>query len=500
MLKSSRALVLVLLILLGAALRLLYLGKASPWLDEAITYDRALLSVPQIIEASYGWDIHPPTYYAIMHYMVKLGHSPEALRLFSVICGVLSIPVFYFLTREILRRQREALVATFLLAISAYQIRYAQEARMYTLFFLVSALALLFFYRAFARQQKKDWFLWAGFSVINFYVHYYSLFLVASQVVFYAIHLIRTKTLHQLFKQHRAFVLAALVLLAGCLPAVPLLIQQATAKISSYGVKQPTANPLMFLLVFLKYSFYPNTLANPLWDRGLKYLFGVLIFCGALLAWKERRNAILFLFTLLVVSLTLAWLASHVVFFSLTFRYLYFLSAAMILLLALALTTIADKALAKKKTLALAIVLGAIGLLDSYILVNYYQNPRNADWRTGFARLKQQCQENDAIIPVPGYVTFITRYYLAGDENGKKVLWLHDTTPPALTSLLDQHQGIFVIVTDDMYPPESRKAVEAWLAAYGSLLWEDSHFPGNVIWYATQTSRIGMNKQESPSH
>ncbi|MCG3121287.1 MAG: hypothetical protein ALAOOOJD_04324 [bacterium] len=488
----------LLLIFIGASLRLLYLGKASPWLDETITYDRALAAVPDIIKASYGWDIHPPTYYVILHYMVKLGHSPEALRLFSVICGVLSIPVFYFLAREIFGKPREAIVATLLLTLSAYQIRYAQEARMYTLFFLVSLLAMLFFYRAYKRQQKRDWFWWAGISIINFYVHYFSLFLIASQVVFYLIHLLRAKAVAQLFKQQRAFVVATLVLLVGCLPAVPLLVQQASAKIGSYGVKQPTVNPVMFVLVFLKYSFYPNTLADPLWERGLKYIFTAFMFGGVLLAWKQRRDSIIFLGTLLVVSLTLAWIASHFVFFSLTFRYLYFLNAPMLLLLALAATTVADKITAGpvlKKTLTLTTVLGALCLLDAYILANYYQHPRNPDWRTGFAELKKNCRANDMIVPVPGYVTYVARYYLAEEASRERVLsFLDDTSPSALESLLNQQEGIFFILTDDMYPPERRQAVDTWLAAHSRLLWEDAHFPGNVIWYSTKASPLGLNQ------
>ncbi len=498
--KSSRWLVLVLLVVVGAALRVLYLGKAAPWLDEAITYDRALSSVTDIIKASYGWDIHPPTYYVIAHYMLNFGHSAEALRLFSVICGVLCIPVFYAFAREVLGREREALVATLLLTFSAYQIRYAQEARMYTLFFLVSLLALWFFYRAVQRQQKSDWYLWAGLSMVNFYVHYFSIFLMAGQVVFYLVHLIRAKTLPQLFKQHRVFVWATLILFVGCLPAVPLLVQQASAKISSYGVKQPTVNPLMYLLVFLKFSFYPNTIANPLWERGLKYIFAVVIFFGSLIAWKERKTVIIFSGTLLVVALSLAWVASHVVFFSLTFRYLYFLNAPVLILLALAITAVADKVWQRRKALALVTVLGAVVVLQVYILAHYYQNPRNADWRAGFALLKQNCRAEDAIIPVPAYVSYVARYYLVGDKNHARVFWEHNTTPAGLDTLLERHKGLFVVVTDDMYPPESRQKVNDWLAANGRLLWEDPNFPGNVIWYAQKASPLGMKTLENESN
>jgi len=513
MVKSFRLPALLLVIIAaGAFFRVLNLGQACLWLDETITYDRAISSIPQIVRASYGWEVHPPTYYLILHFMVKLGESAAALRLFSVICGVLSIPVFYFLGREILGK-REAVVAALLLALSAYQIRYSQEARMYTLFFLVSALAIWFFYRAFCRQQKRDWFLWAGCSVASFYVHYYTVFLIAAQLAFYAGSLIQQKTYRRFLSRHRTFLLAGLVLALACLPQIPFLLEQAESKrvggAEGYWFSKLANNmPASFVLVFLKTNFYPTTLANPLLERGLKYLIGAFILLGLALAWKQRRTEILFLCTLIFIPLLFAWIVSFSIYFSGTFRYLFYLNAPLLLLLALAITTVADKVVSissklasraaanpgRGKALAMAAVIGIFCLVDSYVLANYYRNPRTADWRTGFSHLKQNGRQGDAIVPIPGYATYIARYFLLGDENHSRVMWIHKLNAQVLDSLITQHRSSYFILPGDFEGAE-RKEFDAWLGRQAQLLWQDPNFPTNVIWVANRRSPAPASKQ-----
>lgn len=513
MIKSFRLPVILLMITAaGAFFRLQDLGKACLWLDETITYDRAIASIPEIIRASYGWEVHPPTYYLLLHFMVKWGESAVALRLFSVIFGVLSTPVFYFLGREILGK-REAAVAALLLAISAYQIRYSQEARMYTLFFFVSALSMLFFYRAFTRQQKRDWFIWAGVSVANFYVHYYAVFLITAQFIFYLGNLIRQKEYRRIWLQHRLFWLACLVVAAACLPQIPFMLEQAESKrvggaAVDWSARFANNKPTAFVLVFLKSNFYPTTLSNPLLERGMKYLLGAFIVLGVVLAWKQRKTAILYLGTVLFVPLLCAWIVSFFIYFSGTFRYLFYLNAPLLLLLTLAITTVADKIASilskiasriaanpgQSKAVAMAIVLGVFCLVDSYVLANYYRNPRNADWQTGFSYIKKNCQEGDAIIPVPGYVTYIARYFLLGDENSRRVMWLHDLKPPVLDSLTTQHQGVYFILSSDFDSP-ARQEIEAWLSRQTQLLWQDPNFPTNAIWLANRRSALPAAEQ-----
>ena len=83
-------------------------------------------------------DIHPPLYYALLHgWTAILGTGPAALRLLSVVVGVLTIPLLYLVARRMFTR-RVALLATFLLTISPLHVYYSQEVRMYGLVALLS--------------------------------------------------------------------------------------------------------------------------------------------------------------------------------------------------------------------------------------------------------------------------------------------------------------------------------------------------------------------------
>jgi 4-amino-4-deoxy-L-arabinose transferase-like glycosyltransferase len=127
-------------VLTGAALRLHQLGSESLWLDEAFSLTIANSTPAYIVETT-SEDVHPPLYYFLLYGWVHLlGGTPWVARLFSVAAsvGLLGL-VFVFGTR--LADSRTGVVAAGLLAISPFQIEYAQEARMYALLALASTAA-----------------------------------------------------------------------------------------------------------------------------------------------------------------------------------------------------------------------------------------------------------------------------------------------------------------------------------------------------------------------
>jgi hypothetical protein len=71
-----------------------------------------------------------------------LGDSAARVRAFSAFTGTLTVPVLYLLGRRLVGRN-VGLLAAFLLSISPFHVRFAQETRMYTLLTLNAALALL---------------------------------------------------------------------------------------------------------------------------------------------------------------------------------------------------------------------------------------------------------------------------------------------------------------------------------------------------------------------
>jgi uncharacterized membrane protein len=129
---------------LALLLRLPTAGQKSLWLDEAFSVyqaERAELARPVYVEGP-----HPPLYYTLLHYWVRLAGAGEtAVRLPSVAASLAGVGLLYLIARQLADRQA-ALLAAGLLALSPLDVWYAQEARMpilVTFFGLAFTLALL---------------------------------------------------------------------------------------------------------------------------------------------------------------------------------------------------------------------------------------------------------------------------------------------------------------------------------------------------------------------
>ena len=139
---SAYRLVLLALVLVGMALRLAGLDAQPLWLDEAFSLWAARLPVEELP----GWlariDHHPPLYYfALRSWRAAVGESEWALRGLSALASVLTIPLLAAATRRLLGCEA-ALTAAVLVAVAPFQVRYAQEARMYSLVMVAVTAAL----------------------------------------------------------------------------------------------------------------------------------------------------------------------------------------------------------------------------------------------------------------------------------------------------------------------------------------------------------------------
>lgn len=155
------ALGLSLLTLVGFSLRFYAIGAKTIWLDEAFS----LWLAHQPLAELWAWlikiDQHPPLYYLLLHYWILIfGDTQGAARALSALCSGLALPLFYGASRYLLS-QRAAFLATLLLALSPFHLRYAQEVRMYALLTLTTAAAFYFLLGVLfdkrARQQRWPW-------------------------------------------------------------------------------------------------------------------------------------------------------------------------------------------------------------------------------------------------------------------------------------------------------------------------------------------------------
>ncbi|MCQ3980722.1 MAG: hypothetical protein DPW09_45555, partial [Anaerolineae bacterium] len=166
------------IILAGFALRLYRLGADSLWYDETVSAFLAAESVADLI-AHTARDIHPPVYYLLLHFWtLAAGHSEFALAFFSVIFGLLIIPLTYRLAR-LLVNNSVTLWAVLLVAVSPYHLWYSQEVRMYTLGAVLGLGAAYCGLRALTTPAKRR--CWLGYlvaAVLGLYTLYYFIFLL----------------------------------------------------------------------------------------------------------------------------------------------------------------------------------------------------------------------------------------------------------------------------------------------------------------------------------
>ena len=171
------------IVLIGLLFRVYHLGTQSIWLDEAFSVALAKMTLPQMVQATAA-DVHPPLYYLILHYWIILfGDSEFAARFLSVVFAVLAIPVTYAVGRQLVDKE-VGLLSALILALSAFNILYSQEARMYSLMALLALLSMYFFWRFLQQSNLVSSVGYVLSTTLLVYTHYYGWFVVIAQNIY----------------------------------------------------------------------------------------------------------------------------------------------------------------------------------------------------------------------------------------------------------------------------------------------------------------------------
>ncbi len=126
--------------LLGLLLRLHELASQSLWVDEGVSVWVASKDMPGLLLWLAKGDVHPPLYFMLLHFWMMIDDSVYWIRLLSVIPSVLTIPLVYGLGTR-LHSRSVGFLSALLLAISPFNVYFAQEARMYSLLGLMATAA-----------------------------------------------------------------------------------------------------------------------------------------------------------------------------------------------------------------------------------------------------------------------------------------------------------------------------------------------------------------------
>ncbi len=203
---------------LGIAIRFSTLGLQSYHHDEVITAGRVLPgSLFHMLSEVRLSESNPPLYYVIAWAWAKVfGLGEVGLRSLSAVFGVLTIPVAYFIGRELSSR-RAGLITAAMVAVNPMLIWYSQEARAYAVLVFFAALSFLFFLRALQNAQNRDLALWSLASIGALTSHYFAVFPVGIEAVW---------LLYSLRSQWRRVAVAVGAIVLVGLALIPLLVAQ----------------------------------------------------------------------------------------------------------------------------------------------------------------------------------------------------------------------------------------------------------------------------------
>ncbi len=170
---------LLLIVALALAMRLFRLEERVVWFDEAVSLLVAKADVSEIVAAAAD-DTHPPFYNLALHFCPR-GELPA--RGFSVVCGVLTVAVVFFIGRK-LGGVTAGAVSAGLMALSPLHVWYSQEVRMYALQTLLVTVSWWLLLLALDRRCRLCWLGYAVASALSLYAQYTSVFALAGQGIY----------------------------------------------------------------------------------------------------------------------------------------------------------------------------------------------------------------------------------------------------------------------------------------------------------------------------
>lgn len=391
---------LIALIIIGALLRI-YSINYSFWLDEIGQVNTAKMAFPEFFHTIIYHHLSPPIDYIITKYILNFGSSELILRLPSIIFGIISIYLFYLLSRQFVDKNI-SLYAVTLFAFSPLAIEYSQEVRMYSLYLLLSLASAIIFLK---QIKTYSHCLFISITLINtllMLTHYFGFIVLFIQgaAVLMSNFSIRKKVF--IFIQTTILPISIFSLIWGKYFIMQLVRIHGNI---SYGLK-----PNLQYFQYLINAYSSNA---ELVSHHLNYLYLLLFVAGLLISFRLKTKPLLFLpFTILIVPILLFFLSKF--FIIVTPRNLIILLPYWCLICAIGWNSCISYFIHPPvKSLPILI------MLLSPAVYNYHFNGRpfyKPDWKTVAKYIESRKQPDEIIIVDSLEVRMNLSYYLGKYE------------------------------------------------------------------------------------
>lgn len=384
--KKDKILILnIIIIILGTIFISLGAFHTNIWFDESYSVAISNHSFSEIWNIG-GNDVHPVFYYMMLKIVsLFFGNNILVFRLFSIVpIVILSILGITHIRKEY--GERTGIIFSFLTLFLPIIAAYSSEIRMYTWVMLFVTITAIYANRIYKNELSiKNWVIFALFSLLSAYTHYYGLMFAGIINVILFIYLLKNRKGKN--KDLKIFIIQAVV---ECLLYVPWLyyfIKQLTSVGGGYWIKLE----------------FPDILYNVLGIQYMGSLSNIFGFCFAICLYiylgfviyrckKERisvknaRNSLL-LYVLIVFIAFLISLKSPILYP----RYLMTITGLLIFFIA----DIMAKEKSKYITIEICIIIFVTSLISNIDIIN--NNYDNTNMKQ-IEYLEENIKDDDIIV------------------------------------------------------------------------------------------------------
>lgn len=384
--KKDKILILnIIIIILGTIFISLGAFHTNIWFDESYSVAISNHGFSEIWNIG-GNDVHPVFYYMMLKIVSLIfGNNILVFRLFSIVpIVILSILGITHIRKDY--GERTGIIFSFLTLFLPIIAAYSSEIRMYTWVMLFVTITAIYANRIYKNELSiKNWVIFALFSLLSAYTHYYGLMFAGIINVILFIYLLKNRKGKN--KDLKIFIIQAVV---ECLLYVPWLyyfIKQLTSVGGGYWIKLE----------------FPDILYNVLGIQYMGSLSNIFGFCFAICLYiylgfviyrckKERisvknaRNSLL-LYVLIVFIAFLISLKSPILYP----RYLMTITGLLIFFIA----DIMAKEKSKYITIEICIIIFVTSLISNINIIN--NNYDNTNMKQ-IEYLEENIKDDDIIV------------------------------------------------------------------------------------------------------
>lgn len=428
---------LLLITIIGAALRIFKLGFNLGWIDEfwsLLAAEAPLYQLPFI-------DVHPPLLYILVRIAIFfLGTSMVAIRSVSALFGILGVVATYLLGKELTGKDLPGLIAAGLMAISIENIMQSQMVRMYSILPFFFCLFVIFFLRAYKQGGYKYWALTTLLAGLLMFTWYFSAILISLTLLWFVLKERRKVLENKPFLWSAIFFVIAMTFLS-------------VAFLRAFALKTTEGSSFIYTGFAVPYQILISDFGSP---PMLALFIGLIAIGGLLLLYRDNEEIGGFVGLLSIGSIAILSIFSF--FVMVLPRYEDIALPLFYVLIGFALYSMLKISPSKlKSTLAMLFVLAIIIVSFIQVLPDYYTTPRNfsGDIPSQMQELANDTPHAAKVIMLlnPGSITMFQYYW-----NGSGKLYRFNSESD-LQNLTQLNETDYVLIPSDPIPKEN---IEGW--------------------------------------